>query len=1172
MTTLSLEVSDFNHINSERTSNLRSGIVFIDPKVDDYETLSAGVSPGLEVVMLDGSRDGISQITAALKKRRSLSSLHIVAHGEAGSLWLGKGFVNSNTLEESKDDLTSWGEALAPDADILLYGCQVAACETGEQFVEKLSKLTGANVAASRNLTGSAQLGGDWQLEVKTGKIQSPLAFLDDTMEVYAAVFATNLVSVGAGGTQANGYSYAPSISADGRYVAFTSAANNLVSSDTNNIDDVFLYDRQTNITTRISVGTGGTEGNSFSYIPSISADGRYVTFTSAASNLVSDDTNSTYDIFVYDTKANTTSRVSVGTGGTQGNGASFNSSISADGRYVAFYSEATNLVSGDSNGIGDIFVYDRQNNTTSLVSVGLSGTPADNISFDASISADGRYVAFYSYASNLVSGDTNNTSDIFVYDRQTKTTSRVSVATGGTQGNGYSYAPSISADGRYVAFESDASNLVSGDTNYSFDIFVYDRQTNKTKRISVANDGTQGNGYSYGPSISADGRYVTFSSYATNLVSGDINGNSDVFVYDTQTNTISRVSINNDGTQGNGYSYGASISADGSYVAFSSDSNNLVSGDTNNSYDVFVYARGFGTQNPWTGTPDNDSYIYTGSANFAGYGLAGNDTITGGIGDDTLVGGEGNDSLSGLGGNDLLNGSTGNDSMAGGTGDDSYLVESIGDVVTENPNEGIDTVYSSVSYILGANVENLTLAGISNLYGNGNILNNLIIGNSGNNVLYGDWGSDTLEGGEGNDYLFSGNYNYISDNSTDSLSGGNGNDTLIAAYGADTLEGGDGDDYLFAYDGNDILNGGAGEDMMFGGAGNDIYYVDDYFDQVTENLNEGTDTVYSSTTYTLSKNIENLALTGTSNLNGGGNTLNNLIIGNSGNNALYGDEGSDILMGGDGNDFLFGMGGNDSLFGNAGNDILSGGIGNNEMSGGTGDDTYYVNSTGDVITENPNEGTDTVYSSVSYQLAANVENLILNFNAIRGFGNSLNNIIYGNDQANTLSGLAGNDRIYGGSGNDTISGGYSNDALYGEDGNDFLTGEQGNDLLSGGDGNDVLVGYGNGFAEIDTFIGGAGADIFGVSVNFARSGGSSGIVGYINDGNAGCALIQDFDTTDKIELKGSIGQYTFKQENILGSATLDTTIYYNGTGGLDLIAVVQDTTTVAASNLLFFS
>jgi Ca2+-binding RTX toxin-like protein len=337
----------------------------------------------------------------------------------------------------------------------------------------------------------------------------------------------------------------------------------------------------------------------------------------------------------------------------------------------VAFESSASNLVSGDTNGTFDVFVYDTVANTTRRISVASDGTQGNGcFSYGSSISADGRYVAFQSGASNLVSDDTNNRSDIFVYDTLANTTRRVSVASDGTQGNEYSGFTSISADGRYVAFESEATELVSGDTNGWQDIFVYDTVANTTRRVSVASDGTQGNNISGAPSISADGRYVAFTSYASNLVSGDTS-NVDIFVYDTVTNTTSRVSVATDGTQGNSSSFSPSISADGSRVAFGSYATNLVSGDTNNHADIFVYDSNSATENSWTGTPGDDTYAYTGTDNFTGYGLVGNDTVVGSLGDDFLRGGAGNDSLIGGNGDDSLVGGIGSDTLLGGGGDD---------------------------------------------------------------------------------------------------------------------------------------------------------------------------------------------------------------------------------------------------------------------------------------------------------------------------------------------------------------------------------------------------------------------------------------------------------------------------------------------------------------------
>jgi len=405
-----------------------------------------------------------------------------------------------------------------------------------------------------------------------------------------AAIGDTTRVSVDSSGGQANGSSFLPSVSADGRYVAFYSDASNLVSGDTNGEQDVFVHDRQTNTTTRVSVDSSGAQGNGFSYLPSISADGRFVAFSSNASNLVSGDTNNSQDMFVRDMQANTTTLISLASDGTQGDNASYNPSISADGRFVAFSSDATDLVSGDTNGTTDIFVHNMQTNTTRRVSVDSSGAQGNGYSNWASSSADGRYVAFFSGANNLVSDDTNDRTDIFVYDCQTNTITRVSLNSFGEQGNGWSYFPSISSDGRYIAFLSWANNLVDDDTNNVGDIFVRDTQTNLTTRVSLASDGTQGDNASEYAAISADGNYVTFDSYASNLVSGDTNGAKDVFIRDVRTNTTQRASLASDGTQGNIASYSPSISSDGRFVVFESDASNLVGGDTNSNKDIFVH------------------------------------------------------------------------------------------------------------------------------------------------------------------------------------------------------------------------------------------------------------------------------------------------------------------------------------------------------------------------------------------------------------------------------------------------------------------------------------------------------------------------------------------------------------------------------------------------------
>ena len=416
-----------------------------------------------------------------------------------------------------------------------------------------------------------------------------------------AAGQVTSRASVHTAGTEGNAASgYSPngfttlSLSADGRHVAFASYAGNLVPGDTNARLDVFVRDRWNGTTERVSVSTAGAQGNQVSDSPSISADGRFVVFMSEASNLVAGDTNGFWDVFVRDRQSAATERASVSSAGAQGNSRSFTPSISADGRFVAFMSGADNLVAGDANGEFDIFVRDRQSGTTELVSVDSAEAQGNGNSTMTSISSNGRFVAFASLATNLVASDTNGVYDTFVRDRLLGTTELVTVDSAGAQGNGDGYSPWISADGRYVAFSSISTNLVALDTNGTWDVFVRDRQLGTTERVSVDSSGMQAGGASSSGSISADGRTVAFASYASDLVAGDTNGMLDSFLRDRQNGTTERVSVDSSGQEANGLSgyFSAVISADGRFVAFDSDAMNLVAGDLNGWADVFVRDR----------------------------------------------------------------------------------------------------------------------------------------------------------------------------------------------------------------------------------------------------------------------------------------------------------------------------------------------------------------------------------------------------------------------------------------------------------------------------------------------------------------------------------------------------------------------------------------------------
>jgi len=397
----------------------------------------------------------------------------------------------------------------------------------------------------------------------------------------FALVGTTTRVSVSSSGAQGNAESRGSSIAPDAQVIAFFSSASNLVAGDTNAVADVFVYDAATAQTTRVSVGPGGVQANGASIASSLSGDGRYVAFDSAATNLIADDTNAKSDVFLYDRSTTTVERISVTSSGGQASADSFSPDITPDGRFVAFLSYADFDSGGSATGQVSVYLRDRQLGTTTLV--------ASNHSLSPSVSDDGRYVAF-STDSPIVPGDTNGQSDVFVRDMATGVTTRVSVASDGTQANSASERGAISGDGRYVAFESYASNLVAGDTNGSIDVFLHDMMTGTTSRVSVSSSGAQGDNNSTprdhdgaGRFISRGGRFVAFRSSATNF--GGPSGA--LYARDTQLGTTTVLSAATDGTEGTGLN--GVVSANGRYFAFESSSSTLVPGDTNAVRDVFL-------------------------------------------------------------------------------------------------------------------------------------------------------------------------------------------------------------------------------------------------------------------------------------------------------------------------------------------------------------------------------------------------------------------------------------------------------------------------------------------------------------------------------------------------------------------------------------------------------
>jgi Ca2+-binding RTX toxin-like protein len=716
-------------------------------------------------------------------------------------------------------------------------------------------------------------------------------------------VNATSLtrISVDSGGTSANNIATGGVMSADGRYVVFQSTATNLVAGDLNGFFDVFLRDTLTGTTTLLSTATGGTQGNNVSSVAAITDNGRYVFFNSTANNLVGGDSNAALDIFMRDTLTGVTTRVSTDSGGGQVNGASQNVDVTGDGGFIGFQSTATNLVAGDTNGFSDVFIKNMSSGLVTRVSVADNEAEANGNTLVARLSDDGNRVSFVSTASNLTANDTNGAvTDVFVRNVAAGTTTLVSVSTGGGSGDNQSSGASISGNGRYVVFQSDATNLVAGDTNNTTDIFVRDLLTNTTTRASTATDGSQSNDLSGQAVISADGRYVVFFSLASNLVQGDTNGLRDIFLKDMVTGNVTRLSVASDGSELNDLSNTPSISADGRYVTFQTQATDTGVGAEGNGtgFDVFrISLVASAAADRMIGSDGNDTID----------GLAGDDIITGGLGDDTIIGGAGADVLAGDGGVDTVD----------------YSGSSA--AVSVNLIAGI---------VSGGDAAGDTLTSFENA-----------VGSAFNDVLNGFDGSSTLDGGDGNDILIGGA----------TLNGGAGNDTLFAGGSAETLNGGadndtvsyagsaagvtvdlgtgtasggtaSGDtltnienvkgsafgDTLTGDGGDNILNDGGfgGADTLTGHGGNDSYSVYNAGAVIVELGGEGTDRVCAGVDYVLASGVS-VEYLNTSSVHA---TYAVNLTGNEIKQLVRGNDGANVLDGGGGNDILFGMGGTDTF------------------------------------------------------------------------------------------------------------------------------------------------------------------------------------------------------------------------------------------------------------------
>ncbi|MBL8843552.1 MAG: PD40 domain-containing protein [Planctomycetes bacterium] len=395
------------------------------------------------------------------------------------------------------------------------------------------------------------------------------------------------LASVLPDGTQVDESPWDVAISGDGDVVAFA-VANGAFLPGPNGNSHIYLKVRSTDAIEDPIVTTTGAISSASAELGELSGDGRYLVFSSDAGDLVVGDTNGETDLFVRDRVAAVTTRVSVSSAGVQADDTSGFGRISADGRYVAFSSYATNLVAVDGNGTLDVFLRDTQAQTTERISIGIGGVDANGYSYALDVSDDGRYVLFGSDASNLVAGDINAAYDLFLYDRTLATTELITVSTAGVRSNGTTIiGASMTADGSMVVFDSNATNLVSGDANQKFDIFLRDRNAGTTVRV---NRGTNGetNGDSWDPTISTDGLAIAFESRAKNLSPLDPNGHADIYLHDVPTGTTTLVSLSCDGVVADLECYRARLSADGLVVGFLGGATNLDPADANGFRDAF--------------------------------------------------------------------------------------------------------------------------------------------------------------------------------------------------------------------------------------------------------------------------------------------------------------------------------------------------------------------------------------------------------------------------------------------------------------------------------------------------------------------------------------------------------------------------------------------------------
>ncbi|NEQ35126.1 MAG: DUF4347 domain-containing protein [Okeania sp. SIO3I5] len=997
---------------------------FIDAGLENYQQLIEGILPEVQAFRLDEATDGFLQIHQILQQHPELKIVHIISHGSPGCLYLGNSQLSLDTFGRYQAQLEEW-----QIDNLLLYGCNVAAGDAGAEFVSKLRGLTGAEIAASQTLTGNATKGGNWELEVTTGKMQSVLALLPEVRKGYAYVLNPKPKLEWAEEIGGSGFD-------EGWGIATDSNDNVLVTGSFQN-------------SININGNTIQSNGGSDSYVAKFLSDGTLDWTTEIGGSgyewgqKIATDSNG--NIFAIGNFEN-----SVQIGGISGGGTGLSSNGGIDAYLVKFFSDGTLDWAKEIGGSGYDTGHDIAIDSSDNVLVTGSFEDEMNIGINSHGNKDA-YVAKFLNDGTLewareiggldsdegrgIATDSNDNVLITGYFEKDINIGAIPSA---VQYGFNTYVAKLDSDGDVewaknigggrgdlgigITTDIDDNVLVTGRLIGDMDIYkdnTIDLTSNGAQDsyvVKLNDDGDLEWKEQIG-SIDRDGGYdIATDSLGNVLVTGYFS-NSDINIDQNSTNDLTnngrrdgyvvKFSSNSNlvwaeeiGSSGLDHGWGIATDSKDNVLVTGSFSDNNINIDQNNTNDL-------------TNNGRRDGYVVKFSECQALQGTASSETIDGSDCDDTISSFGGNDTIFGNDGNDEASGGRGDDNLSGGNGSD-----------TLNGDGGNDT-------LLGEADNDILIAGPGNDFLEGGSGNDTLNGGNGSDTLNGDGGNDTLKGENGRDILDGGVGN-------DLLEGDRGNDTLKGDRGSDTLKGDRGNDILTGNRGNDLLEGGTSNDTLKGDRGNDTLKGENGKDILDGGV--GNDLLDGGNK---SDTLE-------------GNKGKDTLLGGKGNDILTGGSGNDSLDGGDNNDTLKGNRGNDTLLGGKGNDILDGGVGNDLLNGGNSRDSLTGGEGNDTL--NGENGKDTLDGGVGDDLLS---------------GGDREDSLVGSDGKDTLNGGKGNDILTGGLGNDSLDGGDNNDTLNGDRGNDTLLGGNGNDVLDGGVGDDLL----NGGNSRDSLTGGEGKD-----------------------------------------------------------------------------------------------